>query len=158
MTVDLANLVLAGSHIIRAGQIESQAIKLAIFISAPEILFTFPLFAISLDFLELCIILAQDEQLTAESYLRTNKNLKVLFLGVSFVIILIFILDMSFTIDLVETKPHVHELIKAFGHSVDSILNILAAIFSVMLLILFVGEYLSLKKSMKALREAIVNS
>ena len=95
LTVDLLNLYLTNEHLIKSKKIDHNSVKLSVFISAPEILFTFPLFAISLDFMELQILLSSQTEVTPETYLRTNKRLKVIFWTISSLILFIFAVDFA---------------------------------------------------------------
>ena len=64
ISVDLLNILLTGEHFIEFKSFHQSSFILGIFISAPEIFFTFPLFAIGLDFLEISILLSSKQEVT----------------------------------------------------------------------------------------------
>ena len=102
LTADLIHVSKTGNHFLAKSQEitndqqsnSSLQFNLEVFIKAPEILFEFPLLAIGLDWLELALILRSKNEFSPEQYLRTNKILRWILIGVMALILGLLLCDL----------------------------------------------------------------
>ena len=122
--------------------------KLEVFIKAPEVLFEFPLFAIGLDWLELAILLKSTSEMTQESYLKTHKRLQWIFFSIAGFIIFSMTADVVCNSFFLDPGTSLFDFADAYTTSIDCICSLITAIFSTVVLMLFIGAYISLINSL----------
>lgn len=143
LTIDYLNMVVTGRHFIqRYATTVPSSLKIMMFIKTPEVLFEFPLFAISMDWLELAVILKTTSALSVEAYLKTHKSLQCVFLGTSLIVIILI------TFDILESLLD-HSIIKNYHMVIDCMMGLITACFSCCVLALFICAYISLVISIK---------
>lgn len=146
LTFDYFHMLAAGKHFINTQYEEfTRKVKLEVFIKAPETLFEFPLFAISLDWLELAIVLKSTNNITTESYLKTHRKLQCIFYIMASFIVAICIVDVVIS----TLSPYSWMNFPMYKGPVDCIQSLITASFSTIVLTLFICAYISLVSSIR---------
>ena len=125
------------------------------FIKAPEVLFEFPLLAIGLDWLELAIILKSKKELSQEAYLKTHNMLKKVFFTIDIIVLAAVCIDIGCAISSDQDMIKSIKFKDKYNTTIDCLLSLITASFSTIVLMLFIGAYISLVYSIGHLKQAI---
>lgn len=151
LLIDYTNLLVNGHHFIMKEQNGfPESYKLEVFIKTPEVLFEFPLFAISLDWLELAVLLKSTDTMSTDTYLKTHRSLQIWFFSIAGLVITVIAFDLILNIFYPHDKT-TWKIFSAYTGTIDCIQSLITASFSTLVLTLFIGAYVSLVRSIKKL-------
>ena len=162
LTMDYVHLVQSGKSIIEHSDEKQHHIKrdflITFFIRFPNVFFAFPLFAISLDWVELCIILRATEEFTTTRYLEINEGLRKVFKIAVAAILTTMIINLISFVMVVQFSSGADSFFRKQYHmGIDQVLGGLsAALFDISLLVLEVACYIYLLDTTKKLRLTIM--